>query len=112
MIDKAIQALTEPRRRDILHLVRDGELTSSAIASHFDVSAPAISQHLKVLEEAGLVVVRRAGTKRFYGIRREGFAELMQYIESFWDDSLLRLKEAAEAEERRQHEFNQQQRHD
>ena len=107
MIDKAIQAITEPRRRDILHLVRDGELTSSAIASHFDVSAPAISQHLKVLEEAGLVVVRRDGTKRFYGIRREGFTELMQYIESFWDDSLMRLKEAAEEEERRKHDANQ-----
>ncbi|MGO4499622.1 ArsR/SmtB family transcription factor [Paenibacillus sp. 2RAB27] len=107
MIDKAIQAITEPRRRDILHLVRDGELTSSAIASHFDVSAPAISQHLKVLEEAGLVVVRRDGTKRFYGIRREGFAELMQYFESFWDDSLMRLKEAAEEEERRKHDANQ-----
>lgn len=109
MIDRALQALTEPRRRDILYLVRDGELTSSAIASHFDISAPAISQHLKVLEEAGLVVVRRAGTKRFYGIRREGFAELKQYIESFWDDSLMRLKEAAEEEERRKHESNQQQ---
>ncbi|KRF04553.1 ArsR family transcriptional regulator [Paenibacillus sp. Soil766] len=106
-MDKAIQAITEPRRRDILHLVRDGELTSSAIASHFDVSAPAISQHLKVLEEAGLVVVRRDGTKRFYGIRREGFAELMLYIESFWDDSLMRLKEAAEEEERRKHDANQ-----
>ena len=104
MIDKAIHALTEPRRRDILYLVRNGELTSSAIASHFDISAPAISQHLKVLEEAGLVVVRRAGTKRFYGIRKEGFAELKQYIESFWDDSLMRLKEAAEEEERRKHE--------
>ncbi|OCT13420.1 hypothetical protein A8709_17575 [Paenibacillus pectinilyticus] len=112
MIDKAIQAITEPRRRDILHLVRDGELTSSAIASHFDVSAPAISQHLKVLEEAGLVVVRRAGTKRFYGIRREGFAELMQYMESFWDDSLLRLKEAAEEEERKQNDANSKHRHD
>lgn len=109
MIERAIHALTEPRRRDILHLVRDGELTSSAIASHFDISAPAISQHLKVLEEAGLVVVRRAGTKRFYGIRREGFAELKQYIESFWDDSLMKLKEAAEQEERRKHESNQQQ---
>ncbi|RAP74891.1 transcriptional regulator [Paenibacillus montanisoli] len=103
-MDTAIHAITEPRRRDILHLIRDGELTSSAIASHFDISAPAISQHLKVLEAAGLVVVRRAGTKRFYGIRREGFAELKQYIESFWDDSLLRLKEAAEEEERRKHE--------
>ncbi|WP_127584404.1 ArsR/SmtB family transcription factor [Paenibacillus koleovorans] len=101
MIEKSIQAITEPRRRDILHLVRDRELTSSAIASHFDISAPAISQHLKVLEEAGLVVVRRAGTKRFYGLRREGFAELMQYLGSFWDDSLLRLKEAAEEEEKK-----------
>lgn len=109
MIDKAILALAEPRRRDILYLVRDGELTSSAIASHFDITPPAISQHLKVLEEAGLVVVRRAGTKRFYGIRREGFAELMQYIASFWDDSLMRLKAAAEEEERRKHESNQQQ---
>ncbi|MBD2870300.1 ArsR/SmtB family transcription factor [Paenibacillus arenilitoris] len=106
MIDKAIQAIAEPRRREILHLVRDGELASSAIASHFDISAPAVSQHLKVLEEAGLVVVRRAGTKRFYGIRREGFAEIRQLIESFWDDSLLRLKEAAEEEERRKHESN------
>jgi DNA-binding transcriptional ArsR family regulator len=109
MIDKAINALAEPRRRDILYLVRDGELTSSAIASHFDITAPAISQHLKVLEEAGLVVIRRAGTKRYYGIRRDGFAELKQYIESFWDDSLMRLKEAAEEEERRKHESNQQQ---
>ncbi|MFP5112461.1 ArsR/SmtB family transcription factor [Bacillaceae bacterium C204] len=101
MIEKVLHALAEPRRRDILYLVRDGELTSSAIASHFDISAPAISQHLKVLEQSGLVVVRRDGTKRYYGIRRDGFSELKQYIDRFWDDSLLRLKEAAEAEERR-----------
>jgi len=101
MIEKVLHALAEPRRRDILYLVRDGELTSSAIASHFDISAPAVSQHLKVLEQSGLVVVRRDGTKRYYGIRREGFAELKQYIDRFWDDSLLRLKEAAEEEERR-----------
>lgn len=106
MIEKAIHALTEPRRRDILNLVRDGELTSSAIASHFDISAPAVSQHLKVLEQSGLVIVRRAGTKRYYGIRREGFAELKQYVDRFWDESLLRLKEAAEEEERRLYESN------
>jgi DNA-binding transcriptional ArsR family regulator len=93
--------LAEPRRRDILYLVRDGELTSSAIASHSDISAPAVSQHLKVLEQSGLVVVRRDGTKRYYGIRRDGFSEIKQYIDRFWDDSLLRLKEAAEEEERR-----------
>lgn len=101
MIEKVIHAITEPRRRDILYLVRDGELTSSTIASHFDISAPAVSQHLKVLEESGLVVVRRDGTKRYYRLRREGFSELKHYIDRFWDDSLMRLKEAAEEEERR-----------
>jgi DNA-binding transcriptional ArsR family regulator len=106
MIEKVLHALAEPRRRDILSLVRDGELTSSAIASHFDISAPAVSQHLKVLEQSGLVVVRRDGTKRYYGIRRDGFSELKQYIDRFWDDSLLRLKEAAEEEERRNNEKN------
>ena len=104
MIEKVIHAIAEPRRREILYLVRNEELTSSAIASHFEISAPAISQHLKVLEESGLVVVRRAGTKRYYSIRREGFAEIKQYIDRFWDDSLLLLKEAAEEEERRNHE--------
>jgi DNA-binding transcriptional ArsR family regulator len=107
MIEKVLHALAEPRRRDILSLVRDGELTSSAIASHFDISAPAVSQHLKVLEQSGLVVVRRDGTKRYYGIRRDGFSDLRQYIDRFWDDSLLRLKEAAEEEERRKNESDQ-----
>jgi DNA-binding transcriptional ArsR family regulator len=104
MIEKVIQAITEPRRREILSLVRDGEMTSSSIASHFEISAPAISQHLKVLEESGLVLVRREGTKRYYRMRREGFSELKQYIDRFWDDSLLLLKEAAEEEERKKNE--------
>lgn len=104
MIEKVLHALAEPRRRDILYLVRDGELSSSEIASHFDISAPAVSQHLKVLEQSGLVVVRRAGTKRYYEIRRDGFAEIKQYIDRFRDDSLLRLKEAAEEEERKTNE--------
>jgi DNA-binding transcriptional ArsR family regulator len=107
MIEKVIHAIAEPRRREILNLVRDKELTSSAIASHFEISAPAISQHLKVLEESGVVVVRRAGTKRYYSIRREGFTEIKQYIDRFWDDSLLLLKEAAEEEERRKNESNE-----
>jgi DNA-binding transcriptional ArsR family regulator len=107
MIEKVIHAIAEPRRREILNLVRDKELTSSAIASHFEISAPAISQHLKVLEESGVVVVRRAGTKRYYSIRREGFSEIKQYIDRFWDDSLLLLKEAAEEEERRKSESDE-----
>lgn len=104
MIEKVIQAITEPRRREILSLVSNGEMTSSSIASHFEISAPAISQHLKVLEESGLVLVRREGTKRYYRIRREGFSELKQYIDRFWDDSLLLLKEAAEEEERKRND--------
>ena len=104
MIEKVIQALSEPKRRVILQLVYERELTSSAIASHFEISAPAISQHLKVLEGSGLVNVRKEGTKRYYGIRKEGFLDLKQFIEQFWDDQLLLLKEAAEEEERRNHE--------
>lgn len=101
MIEKVLHALAEPRRRDILSLIQNGELPSSDIASHFNITAPAVSQHLKVLEESGLVVIRKAGTKRYYRIRREGFSELKQYIDRYWDDSLLRLKQAAEEEERR-----------
>ncbi|WP_218147116.1 metalloregulator ArsR/SmtB family transcription factor [Paenibacillus sp. CF384] len=87
MIHTIIQALADPRRRDILDFIRDKELASSAIASHFSVSPSAISQHLKVLEEAGLVAVRRADTQRIYAIRMEGFYELKQYFEYFWGDS-------------------------
>jgi DNA-binding transcriptional ArsR family regulator len=107
MIEKTILALSEPRRRDILTLIQHRELASSTIAAQFDVSAPAVSQHLKVLEDAGLVAVRRAGTKRYYRMRREGFSELKDYIDRFWDDSLQHLKEAAEAEERSHHEHRE-----
>ncbi|MCA1064046.1 metalloregulator ArsR/SmtB family transcription factor [Rossellomorea sp. AcN35-11] len=104
MIIQTIHSLSVPTRLTILELLRDGELTSSEIASHFSISAPAVSQHLKVLVDSGLVVVRKEGTKRIYRIRREGFTELRQFIDQFWDDSLLRLKEAAEEEERKKHD--------
>jgi DNA-binding transcriptional ArsR family regulator len=103
MIIQTIHSLSVPARLSILELLREGELTSSEIASHFSISAPAISQHLKVLVDAGLVVVRKEGTKRIYKIRREGFTELREFFDQFWDDSLLRLKEAAEEEERKKH---------
>ena len=104
MIEKVIHSILEPNRREILSLLRNGELTSSEIALNFRISAPAISQHLKVLESSGLVVARKEGTKRFYRIRREGFRELKHYLESFWDDSLMLLKEVAEEEERKKNE--------
>ena len=100
-MDLILQALTEPRRRDILRLIQRAELSSGEIAAHFDVTRPAISQHLQVLAAAGLVSMRRDGTRRLYQARPEGLGELRRFIEEFWDDRLERLKQAAEAEERR-----------
>lgn len=101
-MDQVLQAIAEPRRRNILSLVRERELSSGEIATHFrDVSRPAISQHLKVLLEAGLLTMRREGTRRLYKARPEGLAELRGFLEEFWETSLQQLKEAAEIEERR-----------
>ncbi len=97
-----LQAIAEPRRREILRLLQSAELSSGEIASHFDdVTRPAISQHLKVLTEAGLVTLRKEGTRRLYQARPEGLAEVRSFLEGFWDDQLQLLKRAAEAEERR-----------
>ena len=103
MIDAALRAIAEPHRREILRLVRDDELTAGAIAAHFDVTRPAISQHLTVLRDAGLVVERRDGTRRWYRARPDGTRELRAWLEAFWDDGLTRLAAAAEQEERDAH---------
>ena len=99
-MDTVLQAIREPRRREILRLVQTGELSAGEIAARFDVTRPAISQHLQVLAAAGLVTVRRDKTRRLYSARPEGLADLRAFIEEFWDDSLQRLKQAAEAEEK------------
>ena len=96
-----VNAITEPRRREILRLVRGRELTAGEIASRFDVTRPAISQHLTVLKNAGLVSERREGTRRLYRARPEGLAELRAFLDGFWEESLGRLKLAAEKEQRR-----------
>ena len=96
-----IQAISEPRRREILRLVRDRELAAGEIAGHFDVTRPAISQHLTVLKNAGLVSERREGTRRLYRARPEGLAQLRSFLDGFWDEGLERLKIAAEREERK-----------
>lgn len=100
-MNAALNALAEPRRREILSLVRHRELAAGRIASHFTVSRPAISQHLRVLHDAGLITERREGTRRLYRVRPEGFAELRAFVESFWDDALARLQVEAAAEEQR-----------
>lgn len=99
-MDNALRALAEPRRRGILALLRDRELASGEIAGHFPVTAAAISQHLGVLREAGLVVERRVGTRRLYRARPEGLREVREYLDGMWDDRLERLKAHAESEER------------
>ena len=100
-MQSTIQALAEPRRREILELIRDHELTAGEIASGFDVTRPAISQHLGVLKEAGLVSERREGTRRFYRARPEGLKELREFLEGFWAFSVAQLKREAESEERK-----------
>jgi DNA-binding transcriptional ArsR family regulator len=98
-MEAALKAIAEPRRRQILTLVRDEELSAGEIAGHFDVTRPAVSQHLTVLKEAGLVDERRNGTKRLYRARPEGLGELKQFLEDFWGDRLAALKREAEMEE-------------
>src|SRR4051812_50147128 len=92
----ALKAIAEPRRRRILRLVRDGELTAGEIASHFEVSRPAISQHLGVLKEAGLVEERRNGTRRLYRAKPEGLAELKAVLDRVWEERLQGLPEQDE----------------
>jgi DNA-binding transcriptional ArsR family regulator len=100
MVGEAFYAIAERRRRDILLLIQNKELSSGEIAARFEVTRPAISQHLRVLSEAGLVTMRRQGTRRLYKARPEGLAEIKEFLEGFWDTSLQLLKQAAENEER------------
>ena len=100
-MEAALKAIAEPNRRRILTLVRDEELSAGEIAAHFDVSRPAVSQHLTVLKEAGLVHERRNGTRRLYSVRPEGFNEVKRFFEAFWDERLAALKREAEREERK-----------
>src|SRR5438105_13023750 len=95
-MEAALKAIAAPRRRQILALVRDGELSAGEIASHFDVTRPAVSQHLNVLKEAGLVSERRNGTRRLYRARPEGLIELRDFLEGLGDTRLEALKREAE----------------
>ncbi|MGH9276686.1 MAG: metalloregulator ArsR/SmtB family transcription factor [Acidimicrobiales bacterium] len=99
-MDAALRAIADPRRRAILRLVRDEELPAGTIAAHFAVTRPAISQHLRVLKDAGLVSERRDGTRRLYLARRDTIEDLHRFLDDFWTDRLAHLRDAAEADER------------
>ncbi len=99
-MDEALRAVADPTRRAILRLVRDDELPAGEIAGHFPtMSRPAVSQHLRVLADAGLVEVRPEGNRRLYRWRREGLRDAATFVEEMWSDRLGRLKVAAEREE-------------
>ena len=102
-MEAALKAIAEPRRREILTLVRSRELSAGEIAARFAVSRPAVSQHLGVLKEAGLVSERREGTRRLYRARPAGLAELRRFLEDFWDARLEDLKREVEREESGKH---------
>jgi DNA-binding transcriptional ArsR family regulator len=94
-----VQVIAEPRRREILRLVWDGERPATEIAEHFDVTFGAISQHLGVLRQAGLVVVRRDGTRRYYRANREALAPFASLLQQMWAAQLDALADLAEQAE-------------
>jgi DNA-binding transcriptional ArsR family regulator len=96
-VDDALRAVADPTRRAILRLVRDREVPAGEIAEHFSViSRPAVSQHLRVLTDAGLVDVRPEGNRRLYRWRPEGLRDAAAFLDEMWSDRLARLKIAAE----------------
>jgi len=98
-MDRLLQALAAPRRREILRLVRRRERSAGEIhRSLGDVTFGAVSQHLGVLEQAGLVCARREGRRRYYVARREALEPLRHWLDAMWDDALKHLKQLAEAE--------------
>jgi DNA-binding transcriptional ArsR family regulator len=99
--DAALKALAEPHRRAILRLVRDEPRSVSEIADHFAITQQAVSLHLKVLRQAGLVGVRRDGQRRLYLVDSDGMASLQDFFAELWPAGLDRLKHAVEAEQRR-----------
>jgi DNA-binding transcriptional ArsR family regulator len=96
--DAVLRALAEPRRRAILQLVAHDELTAGQIAAAFEITRPAVSQHLTVLKNAGLLHERRDGTRRFYRARSEGLVGLRHVIEDIWASSLDAARRLVEAD--------------
>ncbi|HEX8008585.1 MAG TPA: metalloregulator ArsR/SmtB family transcription factor [Trebonia sp.] len=96
--DEALRAIAEPRRRAILRLVAHDELAAGDIAAAFDVTRTAVSQHLTVLRNAGLISERRVGTRRLYRARPEGLAGLREFLEEMWATSLDVARRLAEAD--------------
>ncbi len=91
----ALDALGSPLRRAILRELREAPLSVVEIAERMPVSRPAVSRHLSMLQEAGLVELREEGTRNIYSIRMQGFASVREFVDDFWDTALARLRELA-----------------
>jgi DNA-binding transcriptional ArsR family regulator len=94
-----LTALADPSRRAIFEALRGGPSAVGELAKRFPISRPAVSQHLKVLKEAGLVTDHAVGTRRLYRIRPEGIAEMRAYLDRMWDDALTAFAAAVEQQE-------------
>lgn len=88
-----LDALGSPMRREILQALRSRPLAVGEIADRLPVSRPAISRHLKILEEAGLVEVQEIGTRNIYSVRLQGFASVRDFMDDFWSSALDRLQD-------------------
>ena len=97
---EVFEAIAQPKRREILRLLADGERSATEVASKFAVTQPAISQHLKILKDVELLNERREGTKRVLSVRAQGFEDLQKFLAELLPSRLERLKELAEKEER------------
>ena len=89
----ALDAIGNPIRRQILHALRRAPLSVGDIADQLPISRPAVSRHLRILEEAGLVQAKDEGTRNIYAIRMQGFASVREFLDGFWDTALDRLQE-------------------
>lgn len=94
--ERVFAALHDPTRREVLERLRTGPKPVGEIARGMPVTRPAVSQHLKVLKDAGLVEERSEGVRRIYSLRREGLMELREWLDSFWGDALEAFKLEAE----------------
>lgn len=95
-----LDALGDPTRRQLFELLRSGPRSVGDLAAELPVSRPAVSQHLRVLEDAGLVVYTKQGTRRLYELDASGVVTLRQWVDGFWDEALARFKTAAELSQR------------
>ena len=96
------KAVADDSRRQVLVLLRDGEKSPSEIATHFSFTLPALSTHLRILKDAGLVRERRQGQRKLYSVNREGMFEIKEFLDMFWSDYLKNLKEYVEGKNKKE----------